>query len=630
MQKEKGKAKARLIVRNLSFQATPKTLSTLFGKCGTVIQVSIPEKVDGKKRGFGFVEFETLEDGKKAIEEINGTNILNRKVAVDWCLAKDYYVEYLTKHNKEKEKQQKQENEENEENEEEKEEEPENEEAEDAEGAEEGAEEDDDKEEEEEEGSKESKKKEVVDDKSKKANQQDSTLFIRNVAFDTTEDDLQAKFEEYGTVETCLLVRDPVSNRPRGTAFVQFENKEAADKALQAGYPALLQADFDADSFGKNPKVTANPESEISLDGRSLILARAVDRNKAKIFAETKKVDEKKNDDKRNFYLMKEGVIRRGDDAAEGVSDKDMTKREFAWKEKKEKMQNPNYMISTTRLSVRNLPFTLTETELKAIFLGPFRTNGENPSHKVIKSAKIVYDSESVKNGAPKSRGFAFVDFLKHEDALKALRALNNNPSTFTRMSRPIVEFAVENSRTLYHISLKREQTTKRKSAQDRTQDKPQSQPQLQQLSRRKRKQAAAEAHEQPNRSSKKPRLNEEHEKEVAVKDEGELKKKKEKRKEKKAKEKVKKEKKEPKEPKEIATKPSPVKASSTNPSPAKPSPAKKKRARTQKVKPTQQQTNQTKTKVKPQPQKKKKKSESDNFDVLVRQYKASFSGSDF
>ncbi|GFR25314.1 RNA-binding protein 28 [Trichonephila clavata] len=48
--------------------------------------------------------------------------------------------------------------------------------------------------------------------------------------------------------------------------------------------------------------------------------------------------------------------------------------------------------------------------------------------------------------GRPLSRGFGFVSFKKHEDAMKALNELNNNPNIFTSQRRPIVEFCVENS----------------------------------------------------------------------------------------------------------------------------------------------------------------------------------------
>ena len=48
-------------------------------------------------------------------------------------------------------------------------------------------------------------------------------------------------------------------------------------------------------------------------------------------------------------------------------------------------------------------------------------------------------------DGKPKSSGFGFIAFKEHMHALECLKKLNNNPDTFTKDHRPIVEFSVEN-----------------------------------------------------------------------------------------------------------------------------------------------------------------------------------------
>ena len=53
--------------------------------------------------------------------------------------------------------------------------------------------------------------------------------------------------------------------------------------------------------------------------------------------------------DKRNLYLAKEGLILPGSTAAEGLSNADLLKRQKAEKEKKVKLENPNYFVSLTR-----------------------------------------------------------------------------------------------------------------------------------------------------------------------------------------------------------------------------------------------------------------------------------------
>lgn len=61
------------------------------------------------------------------------------------------------------------------------------------------------------------------------------------------------------------------------------------------------------------------------------------------------------------------------------------------------------------------------------------------------------------------SQGLGFVEFESHEDAVCALRELNNNPTIFSKDRRPIVEFAVENVKILKM----REAKMKRKGAEE-------------------------------------------------------------------------------------------------------------------------------------------------------------------
>jgi RNA recognition motif-containing protein len=59
-------------------------------------------------------------------------------------------------------------------------------------------------------------------------------LFVGNLSFDTTENDLQDAFAAHGTVTEANLVMDRTTNRPRGFAFVTMSTDEEAQKALAA------------------------------------------------------------------------------------------------------------------------------------------------------------------------------------------------------------------------------------------------------------------------------------------------------------------------------------------------------------------------------------------------------------
>ncbi|HEY7502362.1 MAG TPA: RNA-binding protein [Vicinamibacterales bacterium] len=58
-------------------------------------------------------------------------------------------------------------------------------------------------------------------------------LYVGNLPFDTSEQDLQTMFASAGTVETVNLVRDAATGRPRGFAFVEMATDEDAQKAIQ-------------------------------------------------------------------------------------------------------------------------------------------------------------------------------------------------------------------------------------------------------------------------------------------------------------------------------------------------------------------------------------------------------------
>jgi cold-inducible RNA-binding protein len=58
-------------------------------------------------------------------------------------------------------------------------------------------------------------------------------LFVGNLSFNLTENDLQDAFAAFGTVTEVNLMMDRTTNRPRGFAFVSMSSKEEADKAIE-------------------------------------------------------------------------------------------------------------------------------------------------------------------------------------------------------------------------------------------------------------------------------------------------------------------------------------------------------------------------------------------------------------
>src|SRR5882672_3269988 len=59
-------------------------------------------------------------------------------------------------------------------------------------------------------------------------------LFVGNLSFKTTENDLQDAFAAHGTVVEANLMMDRMSGRPRGFGFVTMSSPEEAQKAIEA------------------------------------------------------------------------------------------------------------------------------------------------------------------------------------------------------------------------------------------------------------------------------------------------------------------------------------------------------------------------------------------------------------
>jgi RNA recognition motif-containing protein len=59
-------------------------------------------------------------------------------------------------------------------------------------------------------------------------------LFVGNLSFNTTENDLHDAFAAHGTVVEANLMVDRASGRPRGFAFVTMGSAEEAQKAIEA------------------------------------------------------------------------------------------------------------------------------------------------------------------------------------------------------------------------------------------------------------------------------------------------------------------------------------------------------------------------------------------------------------
>ncbi|XP_034836559.1 RNA-binding protein 28 [Maniola hyperantus] len=438
--------KARLIIRNISFKATEDTLKQHFEPYGSVLEVSLLKKPDGKMVGCGFVLFKNVQMAKEALANTNMKPFLGRPISVDWAVPKNQYMRHVVNQQTEMEDKIKKEesdsdddapinistddvkdkikseSEESDKEGSDSDEEKVKSEVED--GASDGDESDD---EDDEESGDDDDDENDDDEKSVTSTQPDfqrtklndaedgCTVFLTNIPFSVDNSHLSAFAERTGPVKYALICVDKMTEHSKGTGFVKFVNKD------------------DAESF------LALPADQLRLEGQVLQVKPALKRENLQ------KGDKKQPKDNRNLYLVKEGVIVAGTKAAVGVSASDMSKRLTLERSKTQMLKNLNRFVSRYRIVVSNLPPNYDDNALRRISVRAVGTRA------VITEARVMRDLRAPlgRDGKHPSKGYGFVMFTRHEDALACLRKLNNNPDIFDKNNRPIVSFSIEDRTAL-------------------------------------------------------------------------------------------------------------------------------------------------------------------------------------
>ena len=61
-----------------------------------------------------------------------------------------------------------------------------------------------------------------------------SNIYVGNIAFTSTEDELRELFARHGAVRSVKLINDRVTGKPRGFGFVEMEDEAGANAAIEA------------------------------------------------------------------------------------------------------------------------------------------------------------------------------------------------------------------------------------------------------------------------------------------------------------------------------------------------------------------------------------------------------------
>ncbi|KAA3620366.1 MAG: RNA-binding protein [Calditrichaeota bacterium] len=59
-------------------------------------------------------------------------------------------------------------------------------------------------------------------------------LYVGNLSYETSEEDLKALFDEFGEIESVNVIKDRQTGQSKGFAFVEMPSNSDADKAIKA------------------------------------------------------------------------------------------------------------------------------------------------------------------------------------------------------------------------------------------------------------------------------------------------------------------------------------------------------------------------------------------------------------
>lgn len=212
--------RARLLVKNLSFKATEDKLKEFFGQYGEVTGVDLLNKPDGKLLGCGFIQFKLVQNAAKAKHHTNDKEFLGRKIEVDFAKSKSKFkkeknVEDNSTPKPNLENDVKIEIESSSENDEsEDENEPTENSDTDSPANESGAE-------------NESVTVDKVDNEENNPHfshdvSEGKTVFVKNIPFDATNEDLKMCMSQFGRIYYALICIDKLTEHSKGTGFVKF------------------------------------------------------------------------------------------------------------------------------------------------------------------------------------------------------------------------------------------------------------------------------------------------------------------------------------------------------------------------------------------------------------------------
>ena len=428
----KGKT-GRIILRNLIVDINEKLLTKLVSKFGKIEEMKIPMNPENDKpRGFAFVQFETKMEAMKAIQELDASMYKGRKITAKFAVDKRLYkkedkpLETAIEVEKPNEVQIPQEAE----NGTKIIEEVEGEEQEQTNPDEEDFLEIEAEDENEEVVNHELKKE--IDTGAFEGNKQvfheaeddaemNKTIFVRNIEYETTEEQFTEQFKKFGDIYYAKLVFDSMGDNctHRGVGFVKFKDAKIAtsliEKSVKIESDFLLAEELDPNNWlefnGKKVKVMPALKRE-TIAKIHEDKSKTVDVRKFKR-ASAMKIIEMDIGHIRNMSLGKLGlpvlennlkIFMKNKGKSQSTSEvKGQEKVEYAWRqkhlnEKVMKMRNANYKINPKRIILKGISKELDSGKIRKHLYQILSEEGFVPEKMKTKRIKIKKKTGKTEN----------------------------------------------------------------------------------------------------------------------------------------------------------------------------------------------------------------------------------------
>jgi nucleolar protein 4 len=255
-----------------------------------------------------------------------------------------------------------------------------------------------------------------------------TTLFVRNVPFNATDADFESFFSFFGPLRSCFLIKPEAGNDEvqekkvnKGFGFVHFAEASDANSALETlktkkfnnrrlkAELALRKHVKQDQVFTKSAKVISRKPETISSPFLELVLENCTKLpDRKQLYKKIRKAGQVQDMalTEPNIILVTFPSPSEAQKAARGLQG-------HVFKGFKIAINIIPHDVKAHRLIVRNLPFSISVADMESVF-GKF---GSLALDRVVLGKK--------QNGSP--AGYAFVQFLKQEDAAKALESVTNS-----------------------------------------------------------------------------------------------------------------------------------------------------------------------------------------------------------